>query len=67
MLVVFVCLIAGPIVAGRFLDLNSMNIPADLLQPTGQDNNDTSSSQTGTGAAGGSQATDDASRLMFYF
>lgn len=67
MLVVFVCLIAGPIVAGRFLDLSSFNLPANLLQPTGQNNNDTSSSQTGTGAAGGSQPTDDSSRLMFYF
>lgn len=66
MLVLFLCLIVGPIVGARFLSLDGMDIPMDLMQPTGQNHNDTSSSQTGTGAAGGSEPTDDSSKLMFY-
>lgn len=52
MLVIFVALIAGPIVAGKFLN-NLPSIPLQLLQPTGQNNNDTSSQLTGTGLPGG--------------
>ncbi|KAK4231941.1 1,3-beta-glucan synthase component-domain-containing protein [Podospora fimiseda] len=52
MLVVFVALIAGPLVAGRFIPKglwDTMNI-MDLLQPTGLDNNDTKGeTATGTG------------------
>ena len=57
MLVVFVALIVGPIVAKRFVSIPS-GIPLDLLQPTGQNNNDTlGSSQTGTALLGGGAAT----------
>jgi len=55
MLVVFVGLIVGPLVAGKFVpssvtrSLGSTN----LLQPTGLDNNNTNGrKETGTGAAG---------------
>jgi 1,3-beta-glucan synthase len=46
MLVVFVALIVGPIVAGRFFT-TLPDIPLDLLQPTGLNNNDTTSEPTG--------------------
>ncbi len=52
MLIIFVALIAGPLVASRFLK-NLPSIPMDLLQPTGKNNNDTTSQETGTGAAAG--------------
>ena len=56
MLVVFVALIVGPIVAKRFVSIPD-GIPMDLLQPTGQNNNDTlGSSQTGTALLGGGAA-----------
>jgi 1,3-beta-glucan synthase len=56
MLVVFVALIVGPIVAKRFVSIPG-GIPMDLLQPTGQNNNDTlGSSQTGTALLGGGAA-----------
>ena len=47
LLFVFAALIAGPIVAGKFLKM-SISIPMDLLQPTGLNNNDTSGQVTGT-------------------
>lgn len=47
LLVVFIALVVGPIVAGKFLKFN-MSIPLDLLQPTGLKNNDTTSSITGS-------------------
>jgi len=53
---IFAALIAGPIVAGKFLT-SLPSIPMQLLQPTGLNNNDTSSSQTGTALAGGAAAT----------
>ena len=56
MLIIFVCLIAGPIVAGRFMT-SLPSIPMELLQPTGLNHNDTSNSQTGTALAGGAAAT----------
>lgn len=56
MLILFVVLIAGPIVAGGFLK-SLPSIPMDLLQPTGLNHNDTTNSQTGTGAAGGAENT----------
>lgn len=45
--VVFIALIVGPVVVGRIVDL-SFDIPMDLLQPVGLNNNDTSSSVTGS-------------------
>ncbi|KAI9749619.1 MAG: 1-phosphatidylinositol-3-phosphate 5-kinase [Chaenotheca gracillima] len=56
MLIVFVCLVAGPIVASRFVS-NLPSIPENLLQPVGQNNNDTTTKETGTGAAGGAGAS----------
>ncbi|KAI9830262.1 MAG: hypothetical protein M1819_005789 [Sarea resinae] len=47
LLVLFVVLIAGPIVASHFLK-SLPSIPADLLQPTGQNHNDTTSQITGS-------------------
>ena len=56
MLVVFVALIVGPIVARRFVNIPN-GIPLDLLQPTGQNNNDTlERTQTGTALLGGGPA-----------
>ncbi|KAF2011689.1 glycosyltransferase family 48 protein [Aaosphaeria arxii CBS 175.79] len=46
-LVVFVALIAGPIVGGKYIKLN-FNIPMELLQPTGLKNNDTKTQVTGS-------------------
>lgn len=46
-LVVFLALIVGPIVAGKQINL-SVKLPMDLLQPTGYSNNDTSAEVTGT-------------------
>ena len=47
LLVVFIALIVGPVVAGKYLKLN-FKIPMDLLQPTGLNNNDTTTEVTGT-------------------
>lgn len=56
MLVVFVALIVGPVVARKFVTVPS-SIPLDLLQPTGQNNNDTlGRTQTGTALLGGGAA-----------
>lgn len=63
-LVLFVALIAGPIVAGKYLPDLSDDIPMDLLQPTGQDNNDTSASPTGTAAGGAAAAATSAYSLL---
>jgi 1,3-beta-glucan synthase len=46
-LVVFLALIVGPIVAGKQIKL-SVTLPMELLQPTGYSNNDTSAEVTGT-------------------
>jgi len=56
MLVIFIVLIAGPLIARRFLS-GLPSVPMDLLQPTGLDNNDTSSSETGTALLGGATST----------
>ncbi|TAQ85822.1 hypothetical protein B7494_g5835 [Chlorociboria aeruginascens] len=56
MLIVFVALLVGPIVGGKSLDLASLTSSlgstfSQLIQPTGQNNNDTRGrNQTGTGA-----------------
>lgn len=53
MVVLFVALIAGPIVAGKHIPSSlTSKIPMQLLQPTGQDNDNTrNETETGTGAA----------------
>ncbi|EEP80619.1 1,3-beta-glucan synthase component GLS2 [Uncinocarpus reesii 1704] len=48
MLILFVILIAGPLIARKFLT-NLPNIPLNLLQPIDQDNNDTTNEETGSG------------------
>ena len=48
MLVIFVALIAGPTFAGKFFK-TLPKIPMQLLQPTGLNNNDTTSETTGRG------------------
>jgi 1,3-beta-glucan synthase len=47
LLVVFLALIVGPIVAGKQLKLNLPSLPMEILQPTGYNNNDTKASTTG--------------------
>jgi 1,3-beta-glucan synthase len=59
MLVIFICLIAGPLIAGKYLKFS--NIPQNLAQPTGLNRNDTISTETGTAAGtngGAAQTTD---------
>ena len=51
MLLLFVLLIAGPIVASRFIS-SLPSIPLELMQPTGQNNNDTSDVVTGSALNG---------------
>jgi 1,3-beta-glucan synthase len=49
LLIVFLCLIVGPIVAGKFLKLDIGNsIPMDIMQPTGYSNNDTKATVSGS-------------------
>ncbi|KAF2278395.1 uncharacterized protein EI97DRAFT_372790 [Westerdykella ornata] len=71
LLVVFVALIVGPVVAGKYLKLN-MSIPMDLLQPVGLNNNDTTAEVTGTcvlgacpgpGGGGDTESEQNAERL----
>jgi 1,3-beta-glucan synthase len=47
LLVVFLALIVGPIVAGKQIKLK-VSLPMELLQPSGYSNNDTSDQVTGT-------------------
>jgi 1,3-beta-glucan synthase len=47
LLVVFLCLIVGPVVAGSKLKLG-IKLPMEILQPTGYNNNDTTATTTGT-------------------
>jgi len=61
MLAIFIVLIAGPLIARRYLT-GLPSIPMNLVQPTGQNNNDTSSSETGTAVLGA--ATSAAARLF---
>lgn len=53
MLILFVGLLVGPVVAGKFIPSSIMDsVPMDLYQPTQFSNDDThGSSLTGTGAA----------------
>jgi 1,3-beta-glucan synthase len=74
LLVVFIALLVGPVVAGKFLKL-TIDIPMDLLQPTGLNNNDTTSSVTGSclggmqcpgpGGEDAAEATDSSSSEKF--
>ena len=60
MLVVFLALIVGPIVASPQINSGTKNlgVPMQLLQPVGLKNNDTlNDTQTGTGAPGRAAAT----------
>ncbi|MCJ1367350.1 1,3-beta-D-glucan synthase [Acarospora aff. strigata] len=63
MLIIFVALLAGPIVAGKFFN-KLPSIPLQLLQPTGQMNNDTSNSMTGTGLPAGDAAATTSAFLL---
>ncbi|KAF2175059.1 glycosyltransferase family 48 protein [Zopfia rhizophila CBS 207.26] len=67
-LVIFAALIAGPIVAGKFLK-SLPTIPMELLQPTGLNNNDTSASITGSrlnGAGGDTPVETAAARFRAF-
>lgn len=60
MLILFIALIAGPIVAGSKILTPNLEkiIPKGLLQPVGQNNNDTNNyTETGTGAKSGVSAS----------
>jgi 1,3-beta-glucan synthase len=60
MLVVFLALVVGPIVASPQItsSTKSLNLPMQLLQPVGLKNNDTlNDTQTGTGAPGRAAST----------
>lgn len=50
MFIIFLALIVGPIVAGKYL--GKLNIPLQLMQPTGLSNNDTSDRVTGSALNG---------------
>lgn len=50
MFIIFMALIIGPIVAGKYL--GKLDIPLQLLQPTGLNNNDTSNRVTGSALNG---------------
>jgi 1,3-beta-glucan synthase len=51
MFVLFLVLVVGPVIVRNFVDIN-LSIPLELLQPTGQNNNDTSNSATGSSLIG---------------
>jgi 1,3-beta-glucan synthase len=49
LLIIFLCLIVGPIVAGKFLSLDiGSSIPMEIMQPTGYSNNDTKATVSGS-------------------
>lgn len=56
MLIIFIALIVGPLVAGKYI--TGFTLPLQLAQPTGLNRNDTLSSETGTAVNGGAAATD---------
>lgn len=51
MLVVFLVLIVGPVIVRNYIH-SLPSIPLNLMQPTGQNNNDTTNKQTGNGLNG---------------
>ncbi|KAI9797952.1 MAG: 1,3-beta-D-glucan synthase [Piccolia ochrophora] len=62
MLIAFVCLLAGPIVAGKFIPENPIGNPMDLVQPNNQNNTDTEGRKhTGTALASGAATATDGS------
>ncbi|KAI0127976.1 glycosyltransferase family 48 protein [Xylariales sp. AK1849] len=71
MVIVFVALIVGPIVAGKYIPSSlSSSIPMQLLQPSGQDiDNTRNETQTGTGnpsySGAGSTATASSNKFRF--
>ncbi|KAL8844541.1 MAG: hypothetical protein Q9205_000027 [Flavoplaca limonia] len=73
MLIIFVALLAGPLVVAR-LKISLPDIPMNLMQPTGLNNNDTLSSPTGrqlvdgsiaAGAAEATSGSGDLRRMRF--
>lgn len=69
MLIIFVALLAGPLVVAK-LKIKLPDIPMALMQPTGLNNNDTLASQTGPAlqdaASGTAAATSANSKLRFF-
>lgn len=58
MLIIFIVLIIGPIIARKYIGSLGDNLPLDLMQPTGQNNNDTLNfSKTGSFRNPGVSAT----------
>lgn len=51
MLILFLVLVIGPVIVKNFIAIPVISV-LNLQQPTGQDNNDTSNSNTGTALAG---------------
>jgi 1,3-beta-glucan synthase len=51
MLIVFLVLIIGPVIVRNYIH-SLPSIPLNLMQPTGQNNNDTSNKATGSGLNG---------------
>jgi len=77
LLVVFLALIVGPIVAGSKLKLALPELPMDILQPTGFNNNNTKTTPTGNcvqkdgcplfqGEGGGAAQTGSAEKFRRY-
>ena len=70
MLILFIVLFFGPLIIKKFLfkdGMQSINVMGgDFMQPTGQDNNDTLTSETGTGSDDYVQPTP-IERRMFYY
>ncbi|OXV11226.1 hypothetical protein Egran_01011 [Elaphomyces granulatus] len=69
MLVVFIALVAGPLVVRR-LNFKLPAIPMQLMQPVNQDNNDTTSYYTGNNLPGGFKAnapTGSSNKRVFMF
>jgi len=56
MFVIFLVLIVGPIIARKYIT-SLPTIPLELMQPTGQNNNDTSTGITGSNLLGQAGAT----------
>jgi 1,3-beta-glucan synthase len=48
LLVVFLALIIGPIIAGKWIDFKLEGLPFEIMQPSGFSNNDTTNTPTGS-------------------
>jgi len=61
--VIFLALVVGPVIAGPKIKIQTPDnaLLQQLMQPTGFNNNDTISSQTGTALQAGATATDGSS------